>query len=291
MSDVNTMAKSNNKEKEVKLVVPFGPQHPASSHFRATVQLAGEKIVDLAPHPGYLHRGFEKLMEYRTHEQNAVLVDRLCVLEPYSWELGYANVSEKIAGVEAPKRAKFVRTIMTELQRILNHITWMGIMGLALGFETTNKIAWGDREKILRLFETVSGGRIYPCHFTPGGVRRDFPEGFEKEILKTIDYIEERLDFYDDLFFKNPTVINRTEDLGVLDSQEAVDLGVVGPSLRASGVMSDVRKDESYEAYPEADFMIVAREEGDSYARILCRRGEIAESIRIIRQLLEKDAA
>lgn len=282
------MGKSSGQERETIFIVPFGPQHPASGHFRASVRLVGEEVIELTPYPGYLHRGMEKLMEYRAHEQNAVFADRLCVLEPYSWELGYANVAERNAGVEAPDRAKFIRTIMTELGRILSHITWVGVMSLALGFESANRIAWGDREKIIRLIEMVSGGRIYPCHFTPGGVRRNFPVGFEEKILGVLDYIEKRMDFYDDLFFNNTTVIKRTEGIGVLDTKKAIDLGTVGPNLRACGVKSDVRKDEPYDAYPEADFRVITRKEGDSYARVLCRRGEITESISIIRQLLEK---
>jgi NADH-quinone oxidoreductase subunit D len=282
------MGKSSGQGRETTFTVPFGPQHPASGHFRASVRLAGEKVIELTPYPGYLHRGMEKLMEYRTHEQNAVFVNRLCVLEPYSWELGYANVAERVAGVEAPERAKFIRTIMAELGRILSHITWVGVMSMALGFESANRIAWGDREKIIRLTEIVSGGRIYPCHLTPGGVRRDFPVGFERKILDVLDYLEKRLDFYDDLFFNNAAVIERTEGVGVLDTRKAIESGAVGPNLRACGMGSDVRKDEPYDAYPEADFRVITRKEGDSYARVLCRREEIAESISIIRQLLEK---
>lgn len=269
-------------------LLPFGPQHPASGHFRALIDCAGEEVTGLMLYPGYLHRGIEKLMEYRTHEQNAMLVDRICVLEPYSYELGYANVAEKIAGVEAPERAKFIRTIMTELGRILSHITWIGMMSFALGFESANRIAWGDREKIIRLIEIASGGRIYPCHFVPGGVRRDFPEGFEEKISRVLNHLQKKLVFYDDLFFKNATVIKRTEGVGALDAKKAVELGTTGPNLRASGVKSDIRKDEPYEAYPEVDFEIVTQTKGDSYARVLCRRGEIAESISIIKQLLEK---
>ncbi len=285
------MGKSSGQGRETIFTVPFGPQHPASGHFRAAVRCAGEEVIELTPYPGYLHRGMEKLMEYRTHEQNAVFVNRLCVLEPYSYELGYANVTEMVVGVEAPERARFIRTIMAELGRILSHVTWVGIMSMALGFETANRIAWGDREKILRLIEMVSGGRIYPCHLTPGGVRRDLRVELQAKILNVLDYFEKQLDFYDDLFFNNSVVIERTRGIGVLDAEKGIDLGVTGPNLRACGVKSDVRKDEPYDAYPEADFKIVTREEGDSYARALCRRGEIAESISIIRQLIKKMAA
>lgn len=276
----------NEKQKRDCFILPFGPQHPASGHFRAEIECVGEEVIGLSVYPGYLHRGIEKLMEYRTHEQNAMLVPRICVLEPYSWGLGYANVAEKLVEIEAPERAKFIRTIMVELGRILSHITWAGIASYVLGFESAHRIFWGGREKILRLNEIVSGGRIYLCHSVPGGVRRNFPKGFEREISEVLDYIERRLDFYDDLFFNNTVVIERTKGIGVLDAKKAMELGVTGPNLRACGVKSDVRKDEPYDAYPKADFKIVTKREGDSYARILCRRGEITESISIIRQLL-----
>jgi NADH-quinone oxidoreductase subunit D len=210
----------NEEQKGDCFIMPFGPQHPASGHFRAEVECAGEEVIGLSVYPGYLHRGIEKLMEYRTHEQNAMLVPRICVLEPYSWELGYADVAEKLVGIEAPERTKFIRTIMVELGRILSHITWAGIASYALGFESAHRIFWGDREKILRLNEIVSGGRIYLCHSVPGGVRRNFPKGFEKKISKVLDYIERRLDFYDDLFFNNTVVIERTKGIGILNAKK-----------------------------------------------------------------------
>jgi len=185
------------EEKEIAfLTIPFGPQHPASGHFHASVKVDGETVLGLEPHPGYLHRGFEKLMEYRVHAQNCMLLDRICILDPMSNELGYANAVEEIGGLEVPERAKYIRTIMVELSRILSHITWIGVMGMALGFDSVCRIAWGDREKIIRLNEIISGGRIYPVFFCIGGVRRDISQDFVDKSFEALDYLERQLDFY-----------------------------------------------------------------------------------------------
>jgi NADH-quinone oxidoreductase subunit D len=268
--------------------LPFGPQHPASGHFYGSVKVYGEKVVELEPHPGYLHRGLEKLMEYRTHIQNSVLVDRICVLDPFPNEMGYVNVVEKVAGIEAPERAQFIRTIMAELGRILSHITWIAIVSLALGLDSGARIALGDREGVLRLNEVATGGRIYPCYFIPGGVRRDLPKGFEEKTLKEFDYLESQLNLYDSLVFRNETFVIRMREVGIFDAKEAIALGATGPNLRGCGVESDVRKDEPYAAYSRVNFRVITIKEGDAYSRALCRREEIAESISIVRQLLEE---
>ncbi len=269
------------------LTIPFGPQHPAAGHFHALIKVDGETVLGLDPYPGYLHRGFEKLMEYRVHTQNCMLLDRICILDPLSNEAGYVNAVEEIGRLEVPVRAKYIRTIMLELGRILSHISWIGEMGMALGFDSACRIAWGDRERIIRLNEIISGGRIYPVLFCVGGVRRDISPEFVDKSYEALDYLERQLEFYDSFFFKNETFIMRTKGVGKLGASEAVDLGVTGPNLRACGVDYDIRQDEPYEAYPEVNFKVVTREEGDAYARCLCRRGEIAESISIVRQLLK----
>lgn len=279
------------EEKEISfstITIPFGPQHPASGHFHALCKCDGETVVDLTPYPGYLHRGFEKLMEYRFHIQNAMLVDRICILDPASNEMGYANVVEKAARIEVPERAKFIRTIMAELGRILSHITWIGIISMALGLDSGTRIAWGDREKIIRLNEIATGGRIYPCYFVPGGVRRDLPNGFKRKTLDALKYIEKQLDLYDKLVFWNETFLLRMRNIGIFDAEDAVALGATGPNLRASGIATDVRKDESYDAYSMCDFNVVTMKKGDAYSRALCRRKEIDESISIVRQALDK---
>jgi len=284
------MKKNKLEEREItpEFLLPFGPQHPASGHFYASIIIDGERVVELNPHPGYLHRGLEKLMEYRTHVQNCMLVDRICILDPFSNEIGYVNAVEKITGIEVPERAKFIRTIMAELGRILSHITWIGVNSMALGLDSGTRIAWGNRERIIRLNEIITGGRIYPCYFTVGGVRRDLPQGFKEKIMKELDYVEKQLNVYDSLVFENEIFIMRMKGVGTFGAKEAIALGTTGPNLRGCGVKTDVRKDESYEAYPMVDFRVVTMKDGDAYSRALVRRGELAESISIIRQLLEK---
>lgn len=283
------MLKHDLDERDVNfMTIPFGPQHPASGHFNAMVKCVGESVVDLTASPGYLHRGFEKLMELRTHVQNTVLSDRVCILDPFANEIGYVNTAEKAAGVEAPERGRFIRSIMAELGRIQSHLTWIGVLSMALGLESGTRIAWGDREKIIRLNEIITGGRLYPCYFLPGGVRRDLAPGAAEEILKVLAQIEEKMGLYDDLVFHNTTFTARLENVGALTRETAVAFGATGPNLRATGVDTDVRKDEPYDAYPFVDLKVVTKDKGDAYARSLCRREEISESIALVRRFLEK---
>lgn len=284
----NIMEKTELEEREISFVtIPFGPQHPASGHFHALLKVDGERVIELEPHPGYLHRGFEKLMEYRTHIQNAILVDRICILDPFANEIGYANVAERIGSLEVPERARYIRTIMAELGRILSHITWIGMTSMVLGLDSGCRIAWGDRERIIRLQEIVTGGRLYPCYIVPGGVRKDISQEFIEMTFESFDYLEKQLDFYDSLVFNNATFIIRMKGVGKFGAKEATELGATGPNLRACGVNYDLRKDEPYEAYSKASFNVITKQEGDAYTRALCRRGEIAESISIVRQLLK----
>ena len=268
--------------------IPFGPCHPSSGHFHARITVDGERVVHVNPDPGYLHRGFEKLMEYRTYLQNSPLVDRICILDPFAAELGYVNAAEKVLDIEAPERAKFIRTIMSELGRILSHVTWIGVTSMVLGLDSGQKIAWGDREPIIRINEKVTGGRIYPCYFLPGGVRRDLPEDFAKLIEDEFNLMEKNLEQYDFLVFNNETFRFRMENVGLLSAKEAVDLGATGPNLRATGIKSDLRKDEPYEVYDQLQFKVVADDKGDAFSRAMCRRREIDESMNIIKDALEK---
>jgi len=268
--------------------IPFGPCHPASGHFHASVTVDGERVVEVKPDPGYLHRGFEKLMEYRTYLQNSPLVDRICVLDPFAAELGYVNAAEKVLETEAPERGRFIRTIMAELGRILSHITWIGVTSMVLGLDSGCKIAWGNREPIIRINEKVTGGRIYPCYFIPGGVRRDLPDDFPEMIDEVFDGLEQNLEQYDFLIFNNETFRVRMENVGLLEAGDAVDLGATGPNLRASGIEADVRKDEPYEVYDQLEFNVVTQDKGDAFSRGMCRRIEIEESMKIVRDAVNK---
>ena len=263
----------------------FGPCHPGSANFGVKLKLKGEKIISALSDPGYLHRGFEKLMEYRLPLQNAMLSDRICVLESLAWELIHAEAMEELMDLEIPERAKYIRVIMAELSRIQSHMIWWGVFSAGTGFDTGFKIAFGYRDYILDLFAEITGGRVYPAgYICPGGVRRDFPEGIEERIDKVLDKTEELAKYME---AENPTFKARTKGIGILKLDEAISLGATGPILRASGLKADLRKDDPYEVYQKFNFEIPVREEGDIYARFLIGLAEVKESIKIVRQAIQ----
>jgi len=262
----------------------FGPAHPGSGNFSVKLKVEGEKIISARADPGYLHRGFEKLMEYRLPLQNAVLSDRICILESLNWNLIHAEAVDELMGIEIPERAKYIRVIMAELSRIQSHIIWYGVISIGTGFDTGFKIAFGYRDYILDLFEMIAGGRVYPAgYICPGGVRRDLPQGAEERILKVLEKIEEMLEFER---MENPAHLERMKGVGVLKLKDAIRLGATGPVLRGSGMKTDVRKDDPYEVYDKLDFEIPVRNEGDAYARYMIGLEEIQQSINIIKQAL-----
>jgi NADH-quinone oxidoreductase subunit D len=265
----------------------FGPVHPGSGNFGVKLTIEGERVVSARADPGYLHRGFEKLMEYRTPMQNAVLSDRLCILESLNWNLIHAEAVDRLCGTEIPERAMCIRVIMVELSRIQSHIIWHGVLSKALGFDTGFKVAFGYRDYVLDLFEFVTGGRVYPAgYICPGGVRRDFPEGTEKRIeqlLRTMERMVREFEAYD-----TKTIAARCCGIGVLTLDDALRLGATGPVLRASGLAADVRRDAPYELYDDLEFEVPVREEGDALARSIIRRCEIEESIKIVRQAVDR---
>ncbi len=275
------------EEKEF-LSVSFGPQHLASGNFGLRLKLTGELIKEAEPVVGYLHRGFEKLMEYRTWYQNTMLVPRICVFDGASYELAYCGAVEDLAGIEIPERARYLRVIQAEFSRIQSHLLALGLLSSAIGFDTMNRITWGDREKILFLLERLTGARIYQIYCVPGGVRRDMPDGFEKEALEVIAWFRKRLERYDDLLMSNPAFRGRTTEIGEISPDTAIEYDLTGPNLRASGIEFDVRKATPYEAYDELEFSVSTFEQGDAYHRTMIRRLEIEESLGLIEQALSK---
>ena len=264
----------------------FGPAHPGSGNFGVKLRVDGEVIISARADPGYLHRGFEKLMEYRIPLQNAVLSDRLCVLEPLNWNLVHAEAVDELMGIEPPERAKYIRVIMAELSRIQSHMIWYGVFCSGIGFESGFKIAFGYRDYILDIFELVTGGRVYPAgYICPGGVRRDLPEGGEERILEALKKAEEMIRFEE---LENPTLLCRSKGVGVLESEDAIRLGATGPVIRASGIAMDVRRDDPYEVYDKLDFEVPVRTEGDAYARYLIGIEEMKQSVKIVRQAIDK---
>jgi NADH-quinone oxidoreductase B subunit len=243
--------------KQAQIDFVFGSQHSASGNFNMGLTLDGEMVVDATPNPGYLHRGFEKLMEYRTWLQNIMLVPRICVLDGASYEIAYSGVSEKLAGIEVPLRGQYLRVIQAELSRIQSHQMNLGFGGAATGFDTNERILWGDRDQVLLLLEELTGARIYHIFNTIGGVRRDIQPDFHTKANQLISYLRKRLQIYDDLFFHNKTFIDRTQDIGVLSSETAIANDVTGPNLRATGVDFDIRAAIPYEAYKDIGVKVV----------------------------------
>ena len=263
-------------------VIPFGPAHPGSGNFRVWLTVDGERVIEARADPGFLHRGFEKLMEYRTLLQASVLTDRIAVFEPLNWNLVFALAAEKLQGIEVPERAKYIRVLLVELTRIQSHLLWFGVAGIAMGFDTVFKVALTYREEILRLFEEATGGRVYPAgYIRPGGVRWDLPEGFLERAEGVLRHIEYHLSDLNNLFFENPSFVARTKGLAVLSPEEGIRLGASGPALRASGVPYDVRADDPYLVYDRLEFRVITRREGDALARFLVGRDEVLESVKI----------
>jgi NADH-quinone oxidoreductase subunit D len=264
----------------------FGPAHPGSGNFGVKLKIDGEIVVSARADPGYLHRGFEKLMEYRTPIQNAVLSDRLCILEPLNWNLVHAETVDELMGINVPERAKYLRVIMAELSRIQSHIIWYGVFSKGTGFDTGFKMAFGYRDYILDLFELITGGRVYPAgYICPGGVRRDFPKDAKMKILKVLDKMNEMIKLEE---LENPAMNARSKGVGILKIKDAIRLGATGPVLRGSGMKTDVRKEEPYEIYDKLDFEIPVRKEGDAYARYWIGIEEMKQSIKIIKQALKE---
>ena len=264
----------------------FGPAHPGSGNFGVKLRMAGEAVTSARADPGYLHRGFEKLMEYRLPIQNSVLSDRICVLEALNWNLIHAEAVEELMGIEPPERAKYIRVIMAELSRIQSHIIWFGAFCIGSGFETGFKLAFGYRDYVLDLFEMITGGRVYPAgYICPGGVRRDFPDGATQKIAQVLDQIGRMVRIEE---IENPALVARAKGAGVLNLEDAIRLGATGPVLRASGLKTDVRKDDPYEVYDRFDFEVPTREEGDAYARYLVGVEEMKQSVRITKQALQR---
>ncbi len=271
------------------LDVSVGPQHPGSGHCRILMRVDGDHIVSVDPDIGYVHRGCEKIAENRNYVSNIPHLERPNIADAIHMNWGYTLAVEELQGVEVPPRGKYIATIAAEMNRIMSHLYGFAIMqGVFAGHTTIFMWAFGDRDLFIELAEWLTGARLTYSFLPPGGPRRDLPSGFENRLTKLLDYFERRLPEYERIYFHNPLMIARCKGIGVLKREEAIKLGVAGPVLRASGVKYDVRKAEPYGAYGELDFEIPTFEEGDSYSRILLRYEEIKQSIRIIRQALEK---
>jgi len=273
---------------EKLLQLNWGVQHPASGPLRLKVWIDGDIVVEVEPDIGYVFRFLEKLVEHRNWINAIVNIERICFVDNFGTMIGYSLAVEKIANIEVPKKANYVRTILAEAGRISSHLVGLGSFMDVLGVHTPMQWALIAREKFLDAFETYAGQRIATSSIIPGGVRYEPTKEFIRKMIFAVDYLEkEFIPRYEDVFVDNPTLKLRTVGIGVVSKEKAIEYGLSGPPLRASGVKSDVRKDYPYCAYGELDFNVVIREEGDAYARYLVIWEELKESAKIIRQAIE----
>jgi NADH-quinone oxidoreductase subunit D len=272
-----------------ELVLNMGPQHP-STHgvLRVILKLDGEKVTGTECVVGYLHRGVEKIAENRTWAQFAPYVDRMDYVASVSNGLGYCLAVEKLLNVEAPPRAQVVRVILTELNRIASHLIWLGTHALDLGAITPLFYVMREREDILNIYEKYCGARLTTHAFRIGGLQYDLYDGFEEEVSRFCDIIGPKVDEYEELLTGNRIWIARLTNVGVLNAEDCKAYGVTGPLLRAAGVKWDLRKAQPYSGYQHYDFEIPTRANGDSFDRYVVRMQEMRQSVRILRQALDR---
>ncbi|HUJ26235.1 MAG TPA: NADH-quinone oxidoreductase subunit D, partial [Myxococcales bacterium] len=263
----------------------FGPQHPAAHGvLRLVLEMDGEVVERADPHIGLLHRGTEKLIEYKTYLQAVPYFDRLDYVSPMCMEHSYALAVEKLLGIEAPPRAKYLRVAFAEITRILNHLLNVCAFGLDVGALTPFLWGFEEREKLMEFYERVCGARLHSAYFRPGGVHQDMPAGLADDILAWSEEFPSVLDAIEELLTENRIFKQRTVDIGVISGEDAIDWGLTGPMLRASGIPWDLRKAQPYEVYDRMEFDIPVGKSGDCYDRYLVRVAEMRQSVRIIRQ-------
>jgi len=275
---------------EIKnLTLNFGPQHPAAHGvLRLVLEMDGEIVERADPHIGLLHRGTEKLIEYKTYLQAVPYFDRLDYVSPMSQEHAFALAVEKLLGIEAPPRAQMIRVLFAEITRLLNHLLNVTAFALDVGAMTPFLWAFEEREKLMEFYERVSGARLHSAYFRPGGVARDMPAGMTDDIGAYVKTLPKIVDDMESLLTDNRIFKQRTVDIGIVTTDQAIDLGFTGPMLRASGVPWDLRKAQPYDAYAQMDFDIPVGKNGDCYDRYLVRVEEMRQSVRIIEQALAK---
>src|SRR5260370_9287678 len=255
---------------ESTMILNMGPQHP-STHgvLRLLLEIDGESVVRMAPDIGYLHTGIEKTCEAKFYQQVVVLTDRIDYLCPMTNNLCYVLAVEKLLGLEIPPRAQWMRVMLNELTRISSHLVWLGTHALDIGAMTVFLYCFREREDILRIFEMVSGQRMMTSYFRVGGLALEPPIGWLKRVEKFINKFPERLDEYETLLTRNPIWLRRTQGVGQISPDDAVALGISGPSLRGSGINWDLRKRQPYSSYDKFEFQVPTRSDGDAYPRYL----------------------
>jgi NADH-quinone oxidoreductase subunit D len=274
---------------DTQMTISMGPQHP-STHgvLRLELVLDGEMVLKAKPDIGYLHTGMEKLFEYKKYQQGIVITDRMDYLNPLGNNLAYVMAVEKLLQLEIPPRAQTIRVLTCELQRIASHLVWLGTHALDIGAMTVFFYCFREREKILNLIEAASGGRLTPSYFRIGGLMMDLPPGFERRTKQFLDGFLPSVDEFHTLLTGNRIFQKRTQGVGYISAEDAIDWGVSGPSLRGSGVALDIRRANPYTSYEQYDFEIPTETGGDVWARYLVRMREMKESHKIVTQALSK---
>jgi NADH-quinone oxidoreductase subunit D len=271
------------------MVLNMGPQHP-STHgvLRVILELDGETVLTAKPVIGYLHTGIEKSCESKTYSQCITLTDRIDYLAPLSNNLAFCLAAEKLIGLEVPKRAQYIRVLLTELTRITSHLVWLGTHAIDLGAMSVFLYSFREREEIMKIYEYVSGQRMMTSYFRIGGLALEPPPGWLDRVRRVIDALPGHIDEYEDLLTQNRIWLARTKGVGYISAEDAIAMGASGPMIRGSGVAYDARKEFPYSSYEEFDFDIPVQTAGDCYARYQVRVAEIRESIKIVKQAMEK---
>ena len=271
------------------LTLNFGPQHPAAHGvLRLVLELDGEVVDRADPHIGLLHRGTEKLIEYKTYLQALPYFDRLDYVSTMAQEHCYSLAVEKLLGCEVPPRAQYIRVLFCEITRLLNHLLWLSTHALDVGAMTPFLWMFEDREVLMEFYEAVSGARMHAAYIRPGGVHQDMPAGLDERIRAFREPFTKRLDEIEALLTENRIWKQRTVDIGVVTAEQAMDWGFSGPMLRGSGVAWDLRKAQPYDVYDRMDFDIPVGKNGDCYDRYLVRVEEMRQSLRIMDQCLDE---
>jgi NADH-quinone oxidoreductase subunit D len=275
-------------EVEIKTtIINFGPQHPAAHGvLRLILEMDGEIVERADPHIGLLHRGTEKLIEYKTYLQAVPYFDRLDYVSPMCLEHAYALAVEKLLGIEVPERGQYVRVLFSEITRLLNHLLNVTTFAMDVGALTPALWAFEERERLMEFYEGVSGARMHAAYFRPGGVHRDLPAGMEKEIDDYVDTLPRVIGDIEHLLNENRIFKQRTVDIGMVSQEDAINWGFTGPMLRSAGVPWDLRKSQPYDAYGDMDFDIPVGATGDCFERYMVRLEEMRQSIRIVKQCI-----
>jgi len=278
---------SEGDKKILPFTINFGPQHPAAHGvLRMILEMDGEVVERADPHIGLLHRGTEKLIEYKTYMQALPYFDRLDYVSPMCQEHAFALAVEKLLGLDVPLRAQYIRVLFSEITRILNHILNITTFAIDLGAVTPSLWGFEEREILMEFYERVSGARMHANYFRPGGVHQDLPKGLAEDIAAWAERFPKFLKDIGELLTENRIFRQRTVDIGIVSKEQALDWGFSGPMLRASGVAWDLRKSQPYDVYDKMDFDIPVGKTGDCYARYLVRFEEMRQSLRIIKQCL-----